>query len=180
MFEPDYLHHCWLCIALKRTKGCVLENFITETKNDVWKLHTENVFHTMHVQCVANRSGDKDYKKAKKFDHFNPKLILLIGRLEAGESQSAVARHFNVHHTTINRLWHRHNQFNSTNDHPRSGRPRVTTPAQDRFIRFVPFASPLCCSNSHCRTSAWPPKNFRTSHQKSSERSGNSPISTKS
>ena len=61
---------------------------------------------------------------------------IAIGRLEAGESQSAVARHFNVHHTTINRLWHRYNQFNSTNDRPRSGRPRVTTPAQDRFIRL--------------------------------------------
>ena len=69
-----------------------------------------------------------------------PRLIaadrnIAIGRLEAGESQSSVARNFNVHHTTISRLWRRYNQLGTTRDRPRSGRPRVTNAAQDRYIR---------------------------------------------
>ena len=38
--------------------------------------------------------------------------------------------------STISRLWNRFRQSGSTADAPRSGRPRVTTPAQDRFIRL--------------------------------------------
>ena len=59
-----------------------------------------------------------------------------IGRLEAGESQAAVAGIFNVTQSTISRLWARYQQHQSTLDLPRSGRPRVTTPAQDRYIRL--------------------------------------------
>lgn len=59
-----------------------------------------------------------------------------IGHLEAGESQSAIARQLNVSQSTIARLWHRYQQHGSSRDRPRSGRPRVTTPAQDRFIRL--------------------------------------------
>ena len=58
-----------------------------------------------------------------------------IGRLEAGESQSSVARSLNVRQSTISRLWQRYIQDNTTRDRPRSGRPRVTTLRQDRFIR---------------------------------------------
>ena len=50
---------------------------------------------------------------------------IAIGLLEAGQSQQTVARRMAVHQTTISRLWAR----------PRSGRPRVTTRAQDRYIR---------------------------------------------
>ena len=37
----------------------------------------------------------------------------------------------------INRLWARYNATGSTRDRPRSGRPRITTPAQDRYIRLL-------------------------------------------
>ncbi|XP_076343021.1 uncharacterized protein LOC143243128 isoform X3 [Tachypleus tridentatus] len=37
---------------------------------------------------------------------------------------------------TITRLWNRHQQHGSTRDRPRSGRPRLTTPAQDHYIRL--------------------------------------------
>lgn len=60
---------------------------------------------------------------------------IAIGRVQAGESFGTVARHLNVHKTTISRLWSRYNNFNLTNDRPRSGRPRITTPLQDRYIR---------------------------------------------
>ena len=58
-----------------------------------------------------------------------------IGRLQAGESQNEVARTLNVNQSTISRLWNRFQQTGSTNDRQRSGRPRITTPGQDRYIR---------------------------------------------
>ena len=58
------------------------------------------------------------------------------GRLQAGQRQADVAHALNVSQSTISRLWNRFRQSGSTADAPRSGRPRVTTPAQDRFIRL--------------------------------------------
>ena len=59
-----------------------------------------------------------------------------ISRLQAGQRQADVAHALNVSQSTISRLWNRFRQSGSTADAPRSGRPRVTTPAQDRFIRL--------------------------------------------
>ena len=59
-----------------------------------------------------------------------------IGHLQAGQRQADVAHALNVSQSTISRLWNRFRQSGSTADAPRSGRPRVTTPAQDRFIRL--------------------------------------------
>ncbi|CAM1319485.1 Uncharacterised protein r2_g2783 [Pycnogonum litorale] len=59
-----------------------------------------------------------------------------IGRLEAGMSRSEVARFFHVSPSTISRLWTRYQQQETTRDFPRSGRPRATTTAQDRYIRL--------------------------------------------
>ena len=58
-----------------------------------------------------------------------------IGRLQAGESQNEVARTLNVNQSNISRLWNRFQQTSSTNDRQRSGRPRITTPELDRYIR---------------------------------------------
>ena len=62
---------------------------------------------------------------------------IAIGRIQAGESQNVVARDYNVHCSTISRLWQRYQQQGTTDDRPRSGRPRVTTAAQDRYIRLL-------------------------------------------
>ena len=59
-----------------------------------------------------------------------------IGMLDAGLSQVEVARRFGVHRTTINRLVGRLRRTQSTDDRPRSGRPRVTSHVQDRYIRL--------------------------------------------
>ena len=58
-----------------------------------------------------------------------------IGRLQAGQSKNEVARTMNVNQSTISRLWNRFQHTGSSNDPPRSGRPRIATPGQDRFIR---------------------------------------------
>ena len=60
---------------------------------------------------------------------------IAIGRLQAGESQNEVARTLNVNQSTNCRLCSRFQQTGSTNDRQRSGRPRITTPGQDRYIR---------------------------------------------
>jgi len=59
-----------------------------------------------------------------------------VGRLQAGATQAAVARDFNVSRMTISRLWRRLAVTGSVADRPRAGRARVTTPAQDRYIRL--------------------------------------------
>ncbi|VDI22612.1 Hypothetical predicted protein, partial [Mytilus galloprovincialis] len=48
-----------------------------------------------------------------------------------------VANHFNVSRITIARLNTRLRDTGTTNDRPRSGRPRKTTLRQDRHIRIV-------------------------------------------
>ena len=59
-----------------------------------------------------------------------------IGMLDAGLSQGEVARRFGMHRTTINRLVGRLRTIQSTDDRQRSGRPRVTSHVQDRYIRL--------------------------------------------
>ena len=46
-----------------------------------------------------------------------------------------VARAKNCNVCTVIRLRQRYRETGQTADHPHSGRPRVTTPAQDRYIR---------------------------------------------
>ena len=56
--------------------------------------------------------------------------------LQAGVSQLNVARGFGVNPSQINRLLIRHRETGTVKDRPRSGRPKVTTLRQDRYIRF--------------------------------------------
>ncbi|KFM71819.1 hypothetical protein X975_22357, partial [Stegodyphus mimosarum] len=60
-----------------------------------------------------------------------------VGRIEAGQSITDVAIFFGVHHSVISRLW---KQLQATQTVVRrhvAGRPRVTTPAEDRYIAIV-------------------------------------------
>ncbi len=67
-----------------------------------------------------------------------PRLRVELGEraicmLEDGMAARAVARRLNVHDSTIiNRLRSRYQETNSTRDRARTGRPRVTTQAQDK------------------------------------------------
>ena len=60
-----------------------------------------------------------------------------IGMLNSNVPSADVARQFGVSPTTITRLRDRLQQTGATADRPRSGRPRVTTPGQDRHIRLT-------------------------------------------
>ena len=57
--------------------------------------------------------------------------------LETGMGHNEVARRFGVHRNTIQNLWRRYQQQGNTRDRPRSGRPRVTSQAQDNHIRVT-------------------------------------------
>ena len=57
-----------------------------------------------------------------------------IGMLTAGMSARNVARHFQRHESTTSRLLNRFQQIGNVTDQPRSGRPRKTTPREDRFL----------------------------------------------
>jgi transposase len=58
-----------------------------------------------------------------------------LGYLQSGRSTRNVARTFNVSPTTMTNLLRRYNQTGDVKDRPRSGRPKVTTPVEDRRIR---------------------------------------------
>ncbi|GFW32992.1 transposable element Tc3 transposase [Trichonephila clavipes] len=58
----------------------------------------------------------------------------IIGKLEEGRSVTSVAAEFGIAHSIVSRLWR---QFQTTGTAIRgfsSGRPRLTTPADDRYI----------------------------------------------
>ena len=60
-----------------------------------------------------------------------------IALILQGRSQRDIAQQFGVHESTISRLVQRLRATGRLTDHPRSGRPRVTTQGQDRHIRLV-------------------------------------------
>ena len=57
-----------------------------------------------------------------------------IQMLMQGQLQNQVARHFGVNVSTIERLVRRLRETGRLADRPRSGRPRVTSRRQDRYI----------------------------------------------
>uniref|UniRef100_A0AAZ3RBG3 Transposase Tc1-like domain-containing protein n=1 Tax=Oncorhynchus tshawytscha TaxID=74940 RepID=A0AAZ3RBG3_ONCTS len=58
-----------------------------------------------------------------------------LGMLQGGMRTTDVARAITCNVCTVRRLRQRYRGTGQTADRPRSGRPRVTKPAQDRYIR---------------------------------------------
>ncbi|XP_067687079.1 uncharacterized protein [Haliotis asinina] len=56
---------------------------------------------------------------------------------QQGANNAVIARTFGCSRKTVTRLMQRLRQRGRTSDRPRSGRPRVTTPAEDRHIRTI-------------------------------------------
>ena len=57
-----------------------------------------------------------------------------IGQLEAGVKQSVVAARFGVGQSTISKFKTKFRNTGDVKDRPKSGRPRITTQQQDRYI----------------------------------------------
>ena len=66
----------------------------------------------------------------------NEQRARAMGMLDARVDKTVVARQFGVHRSTISRLTEKVRQTNTVNDHPRAGRPRVTTLCQDCAMRL--------------------------------------------
>ena len=60
-----------------------------------------------------------------------------IGQLEARVPQHQVAANFGVSPSTISRLKIKYRETGDVKDRPRSGRPKVTTPQQDQYLRLT-------------------------------------------
>jgi transposase len=63
-----------------------------------------------------------------------PERWQAVGMHNGGLSHRRVADHFRVNHSIIVRLMQRFRQTGNVTDHPRAGRPRQTTPREDRLI----------------------------------------------
>ncbi|GFV95828.1 transposable element Tcb2 transposase [Trichonephila clavipes] len=57
-----------------------------------------------------------------------------VGWMEMGLSQADVARRLNVSRSVVQRLWDQYQSEDSVSRRPVPGRPRATTPAEDRFL----------------------------------------------
>ncbi|GFT67158.1 transposable element Tcb2 transposase [Trichonephila clavipes] len=60
----------------------------------------------------------------------------IVGMLESSRSQTEVSRILNVDQSVISRLWQRFQRTGDVTRQPVSGRPRVTTPRQDRYLEY--------------------------------------------
>ncbi|GBM73989.1 hypothetical protein AVEN_121797-1 [Araneus ventricosus] len=57
-----------------------------------------------------------------------------VGRMEMDLSQADAARRLNVSRSVVQRLWDQYQSEDSVSRRHISGQPRVTTPAEDRFL----------------------------------------------
>ncbi|GFU45360.1 transposable element Tcb2 transposase [Trichonephila clavipes] len=57
-----------------------------------------------------------------------------VGWMEMGLSQADAARRLNVSRSVVQRLWDQYQSEDSVSRRPVPGRPRATTPAEDRFL----------------------------------------------
>ncbi|GFS65133.1 HTH_Tnp_Tc3_2 domain-containing protein [Trichonephila clavipes] len=60
-----------------------------------------------------------------------------VGHIEVGQSITDVALFFGVHHSVISRLWKQFQTTQTVIRRPIGSRPRVITPAKDRYIAIV-------------------------------------------
>ena len=81
-----------------------------------------------------------------------------LGMLQGGMRTADVARAINCN--AMRHLRQRYRETGRTADRPRSGRPRVTTPAQDRYIRTP--AEQVQDGNNNCLSYT---RNLQSLHQ---------------
>ncbi|GFX02457.1 transposable element Tc3 transposase [Trichonephila clavipes] len=66
----------------------------------------------------------------------------IVGMLESSRSQTEVSRILNEDQSVISRLWQRFQRTGDLTLQPVSGRPRVTNPQQDRYLKTSSLHSP--------------------------------------
>ncbi|GFT95259.1 uncharacterized protein TNCV_3325771 [Trichonephila clavipes] len=93
-----------------------------------------------------------------------------VGWMEMGLSQADAARRLNVSRSVVQRLWDQYQSEDSASRRPVPGRPRATTPAEDRFLAlFGTKEKNHYCVAARCRPlSSIRKKNLRYYGAKSS------------
>ena len=84
----------------------------------------------------------------------------VIGMADMGASQQQIARTFNCSQAAIRTLLNHYQQTGQAQDHSRSGRPRVLTPAENSYIRTIYLCVHILLSFEHthlwAQLLAWP------------------------
>ncbi|GFT87826.1 HTH_Tnp_Tc3_2 domain-containing protein [Trichonephila clavipes] len=124
------MHHCFFSI-----------HWCAKIKDEVEKLayqlneeaeRTERPIRRLTVKIIPSCCLSEKWRIINLLDAFTRGRI--IGKLEEGRSVTSVAAEFGIAHSIVSRLWR---QFQTTGTAIRgfsSGRPRGTTPADDRYI----------------------------------------------
>ena len=63
-------------------------------------------------------------------------VVQIVPLLSAGHTQQGVADQLNVTQTGVSKVWRKYRETENVNDRPRSGRPHMTTPMQDRYLQL--------------------------------------------
>ncbi|GFW10331.1 transposable element Tcb1 transposase [Trichonephila clavipes] len=111
----DLITNCVPCILSSRKAGIQI-HWCAKIKDEVEKLAYQ-----------LNEEAERTERPIRR-------LSRIIGKLEEGRSVTSVAAEFGIAHSIVSRLWR---QFQTTGTAIRrlsSGRPRGTTPADDRYI----------------------------------------------
>ncbi|XP_041373437.1 uncharacterized protein LOC121386560 [Gigantopelta aegis] len=85
-----------------------------------------------------------------------------IGMADIGASQRQIARTFNCSQAAISNLLSRYQQRDQAQDRARSGRPRITTPDEDRYIRTIHLQNRFVTAMSTPTTALGHPISRRT------------------
>ncbi|GFX01390.1 transposable element Tcb2 transposase [Trichonephila clavipes] len=84
------------------------------------------------IKHVVSREMANNQSVRRHLDAFTRGRI--IGKLEEGRSVTSVAAEFGIAHSIVSRLWRQFQTTGTAIRGFRSGRPRGTTPADDRYI----------------------------------------------
>ncbi|GBM00595.1 hypothetical protein AVEN_77393-1 [Araneus ventricosus] len=86
----------------------------------------------------SDSSAESEIAKAESMsrrNHFNDEIRWrAVDILQAGARQSAVARELHVHHSVIHRLWNHYQRDQNASRRRGSGRRRITTTGDDRYL----------------------------------------------
>ncbi|GFU51946.1 HTH_Tnp_Tc3_2 domain-containing protein [Trichonephila clavipes] len=70
--------------------------------------------------------------------------------MEMGLSQADAARRLNVSRSVVQRLWDQYQSEDYVSRRPVPGRPRATTPAEDRFLALSAKEKNHYCATARC------------------------------
>lgn len=74
--------------------------------------------------------------------------IKIITLMEQNMRQVDVANILHVNQSIVSRLWRKFQETQSIADRPREGRPRKTTPGQDRYVRLSARRNPIASATT--------------------------------